>query len=116
MDGIVFLSAEEIVKTTSAGAMGFVVVFFFFMLIGLVVGGLFALFSEDVGIFGIALTTFAVFGMIMGIAGACVEVETESFTEYKVLVQDEEALPYLIENYEIVGKTGDIYTIREKNQ
>ena len=114
MDRIVFLTAEEIVKTTPAGAIGFVTVFFFFMLIGLVVGGLFALFAEDVAVLGISLIVCAVLGMLFGIAGSCVEIETESFTEYKVFVQDEEALPYLIENYEIVNKSGDIYTIKEK--
>lgn len=115
MDGIVFLSAEEVVKTTTAGVVGFVIVFFFFVLIGLVIGGIVATFSEDIGMFGIALATFAVVGLLMGIKGACIEVETESTTEYKVFVKDEEALPYLIENYEIVSKTGDIYTVRDKS-
>lgn len=115
MDGIIFLSAEEVVKTTSAGAAGFVITFFFFLLLGIVMGGIWALFVQDTDPLWISLVVCLAFGLIFGIFGACVEVETERTTEYKVFVQDEEALPYLIENYEIIDKDGDVYTIREKN-
>lgn len=57
------------------------------------------------------------FGVLFGtMAGCGFEIPNEFETHYEVLLSDEIPLTEFLEDYEIVGQEGKIYTIRERTE
>ena len=72
----------------------------------------FGLFSDQ--IWGILIVSI-LFGVLFGVmAGVGFHIPNEFETHYEVLLSDEITLTEFLENYEIVGQEGKIYTIRER--
>lgn len=62
------------------------------------------------------LIVFLIFGLIFGGAGVVFHTPNEFETHYEVLLSDEIILTEFLEDYEIVGQEGKIYTIRERTE
>ena len=67
-------------------------------------------------IWGILVVSL-LFGVLFGaMAGVNFHIPNEYETHYEVLLSDEITLTEFLEDYEIVGQEGKIYTIRERTE
>lgn len=72
--------------------------------------------TTDMG-WQVGLIMGSFFGIILGIIlGCATQVPSKYETHYEVLLSDEITLTEFLEEYEIVGQEGKIYTIRERTE
>lgn len=111
MTGVEILSSSEVAIAYAFNWKSASIVFLVLLMLCLCIG--YSVDKEE------CLKLFLPIGLALGLwggmlTGAALQVSTEYTTEHKVIISEEVSLQDFIEKYEIVGKEGKMYIVREK--
>ena len=110
MDGVVILSAEQVVSAWAFNWWAFVIAFVLITLFSLLMVYIHDLLDE--------IWLYVVFGVVSTIGGALFgficSTPVEYETQYKVTIIDDVSMTEFYERYEVVEQEELIFTVREK--
>ena len=111
MTGIEILNSFQVPTDYTFNWVATGIIFSIFLIVGIIGFGPFK--YQDWSVLRVCL----ILGLIFGLLGGVTFSEVNEFeTHYEVLLSDEIPLTEFLEEYEIIGQKGKIYTIRERTE
>ena len=115
MTGVEILATQEVATDFDFSLENFWIGFAILMGLGIFLGLLASLLSEDLTCLVGGCVLGAIFGIIIGVGVGVDGLPTEYEIQYKVTISDEVPMNDFLERYEIVSQEGKIYTVRERD-